>query len=78
MTIQTGLYQHYKGQEYQVLALATHSETQEALVIYQALYGEFGIWARPLTMFNETVEINGQIVPRFKLITPSTKTLGTY
>lgn len=65
LPLKSGLYQHYKGPQYKVLYVATHSETQEQLVIYQALYGEFGIWARPLSMFLETVEKDGQIIPRF-------------
>jgi hypothetical protein len=60
-----GLYRHYKGNDYRVLHLARHSETREALVVYQALYGEHGIWVRPAAMWVETVEVNGQRVPRF-------------
>ena len=63
-----GKYRHYKDKEYRVLHLATHSETGEQLVIYQALYGEMGIWARPLDMFLETVEVNGETVFRFSYI----------
>ena len=63
-----GKYRHYKDKEYRVLHLATHSETGEQLVIYQALYGEMGIWARPLDMFLETVEVNGDTVFRFSYI----------
>ncbi|MBQ4831966.1 DUF1653 domain-containing protein [Pseudoalteromonas sp. MMG010] len=66
--IKPGLYHHYKGAKYKVLHLATHSETEEQLVIYQALYGEFGIWARPLSMFTEAVEKNGETIPRFAYI----------
>ena len=55
MTIATGLYQHYKGEQYRVLGVAQHSETEESLVVYQALYGEHGIWVRPAAMWNETV-----------------------
>ncbi|MCQ8880004.1 DUF1653 domain-containing protein [Pseudoalteromonas shioyasakiensis] len=65
LSLKSGLYQHYKGPQYKVLHVATHSETQEQLVIYQALYGEFGIWARPLSMFLETVEKDGKTIPRF-------------
>ena len=65
MTLQTGLYRHYKGHEYRVLGLARHSETQETLVLYQALYGEYGLWVRPLSMFVETVEVEGELLPRF-------------
>lgn len=66
--IQPGIYQHYKGNLYQVLHLAKHSETEEDLVVYRALYDDYGVWVRPLTMFGETIEINGQAVPRFNLI----------
>lgn len=60
-----GRYLHYKGQEYEVLHIARHSETREAMVVYRALYGEFGIWVRPLSMFQETVMVDGTPVPRF-------------
>jgi len=63
--IEPGLYRHYKGQDYEVLGVATHSETGESLVVYRALYGEFGLWVRPETMFSETVEVDGVTVPRF-------------
>lgn len=66
MELQRGIYQHYKGQLYQVFSVATHSETEEKLVVYQCLYGDYSMWVRPLTMFLETVEIEGEIVPRFK------------
>ena len=69
MQPETGIYRHYKGQRYRVLGVAHHSETEEALVIYQALYGERGLWVRPMRMFNESVELNGQSVPRFALET---------
>ncbi|MFY8283193.1 DUF1653 domain-containing protein [Pseudoalteromonas sp. SSMSWG5] len=65
MTIKPGIYQHYKGPKYKVEYVATHSESNEPLVIYQALYGEFGMWARPLSMFTETVTVEGKTVPRF-------------
>jgi hypothetical protein len=61
-----GLYEHYKGLRYKVLAVARHSETLEELVVYQALYGESGVWVRPLIMFLENVTINGKSQPRFK------------
>ncbi|MCB5161457.1 DUF1653 domain-containing protein [Marinomonas algarum] len=64
--MKSGVYQHYKGAQYWVERVVTHSETEEALVIYQALYGEFGWWARPLSMFRESVVVNGVTVPRFK------------
>jgi hypothetical protein len=59
-------YRHYKGKDYLVLYQAKHSETLEDLVVYQALYGERGIWVRPLEMFLEDVEVNGKLVERFK------------
>jgi len=60
-----GLYRHYKGNDYRVIYLARHSETQEVVVVYQALYGERGLWVRPAKMFSETVKIAGQSVARF-------------
>ena len=59
-------YKHFKGNEYLVLYVAKHSETLEDLVVYQALYGERGIWVRALDMFLEQVEINGKMVNRFE------------
>jgi hypothetical protein len=59
-------YRHFKGNEYLILHLAKHSETMETLVVYQALYGEYGIWVRPLKMFLEKVEVNGVMVNRFE------------
>ncbi len=63
-----GLYRHYKGSEYRVFEVARHSETEETLVVYRALYGDFGLWVRPLSMFAETVELDGKMIPRFALI----------
>lgn len=69
MVLQRGIYQHYKGQLYQVFNVARHSETEEQLVVYQCLYGDYSMWVRPLSMFIETIELeDGQIIPRFKLI----------
>ncbi|MES2818478.1 MAG: DUF1653 domain-containing protein [Pseudomonadota bacterium] len=68
MQLQPGLYRHYKGFEYRVYGVATHSETEEQVVVYQALYGDYGLWVRPLRMFRETVEVNGELLPRFALI----------
>ncbi|MBV8046323.1 MAG: DUF1653 domain-containing protein [Paludibacterium sp.] len=63
-----GIYRHYKGQLYEVLGIARHSETEEALVMYRALYGEYGLWARPQAMFNQTVTSSDGDVPRFALV----------
>lgn len=62
------LYEQYKGLRYKIIGVARHSETLEELIVYQALYGEGGIWVRPLAMFLENVVINGQSQPRFKLV----------
>ena len=77
MHIQPGIYRHYKGPEYRVLGTAQHSETEEWLVFYQALYGEFGLWVRPLAMFQEQVEVDGESVARFALIEPQESPLTT-
>ena len=69
MELQRGIYQHYKGQLYQVFHVATHSETEEKLVVYQCLYGDYSIWVRPLTMFTETITTtDDREVERCKLI----------
>ncbi|WP_109513107.1 DUF1653 domain-containing protein [Pseudomonas ovata] len=68
MLLQPGLYRHYKGPEYRVFSVARHSETEEYVVFYQALYGDYGMWVRPLDMFQETVEVDGEPVPRFALV----------
>lgn len=68
MKIKTGKYRHYKGMEYEVIDVARHTETEEWLVIYRALYGEHGLWARPYSMFTEQVEIDGKCQPRFTYI----------
>lgn len=66
-----GIYRHYKGQDYQVLDVARHSETQEYLVVYRCLYGDYSLWVRPLTMFIETIELKGKVMPRFALVDAS-------
>lgn len=63
-----GLYRHYKGGEYKVLGMVRHSETLEAMVLYQALYGECGLWVRPADMFAQTVTADGVAQPRFALV----------
>lgn len=66
--IKTGRYRHFKGREYEVLGLATHSETLEQMVVYRPLYGERGLWVRPAAMWNEIVERDGRRVRRFTFI----------
>jgi hypothetical protein len=66
--IRIGRYRHFKGNEYEVLYLAKHSETLEPMVVYRALYGEHGIWVRPAKMWNEAVERDGQTYTRFTYI----------
>ena len=66
--IRPGLYRHFKGKEYRVVYTATHSETLEPMVVYQALYGQRGIWVRPAAMWNETVTREGKTLPRFTYI----------
>jgi hypothetical protein len=68
MTLPLGKYRHYKGPEYLVIGLARHSETEEELVVYQKLYGDHSLWVRPLSMFTETVVIDGLAKPRFEKI----------
>lgn len=66
--IPLGRYRHFKGKEYEVLYIASHSETLEPMVVYRALYGEGGIWVRPASMWNETVEREGRTYRRFTYI----------
>jgi hypothetical protein len=63
--IKTGKYVHFKGNEYEVINTATHSETQENLVVYRALYGDGKLWACPASMWSELVEHDGKLVKRF-------------
>ena len=66
--IKLGRYRHFKGREYEVLGLATHSETEEQMVVYRPLYGEGKLWVRPAAMWNEIVERDGQRFRRFTYI----------
>lgn len=63
-----GIYQHFKGRQYQVLGVAIHSETREPMVVYRALYGERGVWVRPASMWTEHIERDGYSGPRFCLL----------
>ena len=63
--IKLGKYRHFKGNEYEVIGIARHSETLEEMVVYRALYGEGGLWLRPAEMWNEIVEREGKTFPRF-------------
>ena len=66
--ISLGIYKHYSGKMYQVIGVARHSETLEEMVVYQALYGDYGLWIRPAVMFAEKVTINGQESQRFLFV----------
>jgi len=67
-SVEPGRYRHYKGNEYTVIGVARHSETEEELVVYRQEYGEHGLWVRPKAMFLEAVEVDDQMVPRFEYI----------
>lgn len=66
--IKLGKYKYYKGNEYEVIGIARHSETLEELVVYRALYGDGGMWVRPLAMFTEDVEVDSVKIPRFQFV----------
>ena len=68
MTIKLGIYRHYKDNLYEVIGVAKHSETEEPHVVYRPLYGDRGLWIRPLSMFTETVDVGGREVLRFSFI----------
>jgi len=68
MKLQSGIYKHYKGNLYEVLTTEQHSETEEWMVVYKALYGEEGMWMRPYEMFVEKVEVDGEMVDRFAFV----------
>ena len=67
-TIRPGRYRHYRGNEYEVIDIARHSESEEDLVVYRKLYGDGSLWVRPLGMFIENVLVDGCQVPRFDYI----------
>jgi len=68
LMLKLGKYKHYKGNLYEVIGIAHHSETLEDMVVYRALYNDFDLWVRPLSMFLENVEINGVTMPRFEYL----------
>lgn len=68
--MKTGRYRHYKGNDYLVIGVARHSETEEELVVYSPDYGQKGLWVRPKEMFLENVEVDGRALPRFQYISP--------
>ena len=63
-----GIYEHYKGKKYCVVGMARHSETLEEMVVYRKLYDGYDLWVRPKAMFLETVEVEGKVIPRFRLL----------
>ena len=68
MELNPGRYRHFKGKEYQLIGIASHSETLEPMVVYKALYGDKGLWVRPASMWSETVNKDGYCGPRFQYI----------
>ena len=68
MNIKLGKYRHFKGNEYEVIAIAKHSETFEEMVVYKALYGDGDIWVRPAKMWDEAIERDGKTFKRFEYI----------
>ena len=68
MDIKPGIYRHFKGNRYEVLGIANHSETMEPMVVYRALYGEHGLWVRPAAMWNEHIDRDGYQGPRFQYV----------
>ena len=71
MNLENGIYKHYKGNLYEVLGVARHSETEEQHVVYKTLYGDYSMWIRPLAMFIEQIEVDGQRVARFEFVEPA-------
>ena len=68
MKLAPGIYKHYKGNLYEVIGVAQHSETEEMMAVYKTLFGDFSLWVRPLAMFMETLELEGKTVARFEFI----------
>ncbi|MDO6709506.1 DUF1653 domain-containing protein [Aliiglaciecola sp. SL4] len=66
--LKAGKYRHYKGNDYEVIGVAKHSEDETELVVYRPLYGERNLWVRPLDMFIEEVDVEGKLIPRFRFI----------
>ncbi|WP_150952672.1 DUF1653 domain-containing protein [Microbacterium testaceum] len=66
--IEPGIYEHFKGQRYEVYGIARHSETEEVFVSYRTLYGDHSLWVRPIAMFTEVVERDGYSGPRFRRV----------
>jgi hypothetical protein len=66
--LKPGKYRHYKGPLYEVIDIAKHSETEEELVVYRTLYGDFSLWVRPLDMFTQEIEYEGNMVKRFTYV----------
>ena len=66
--VHPGRYRHYKGNEYEVIGIARHSENEEEMVVYRKLYGDHSLWVRPLSMFQENVLLDGRQMPRFEWI----------
>lgn len=69
--LKPGKYRHYKGNHYEVIGVASHSETLEKFVVYRALYGKKSLWVRPIDMFIENIEFGGKMIPRFKYVDDS-------
>lgn len=68
MDIKPGIYRHFKGNLYEVIGIARHSETMEPMVVYRALYGKHGLWIRPVAMWNEIIEKESYTGPRFQFV----------
>lgn len=69
--VKPGIYRHYKGPLYELIAVARHSETGEHMAVYRTLYGDYDLWVRPLAMFVESVEHAGERQPRFRFLRAS-------